>query len=712
MPSFALGENEQRKFDVCVQELAAVEDALRGCAPRKDLAEVTRLREHFIQKVQDFFDENRKLNIGVVGQVKAGKSSFLNTLLFGGREILPKASTPKTATLTKMEYAEENVIEVEYYTPEEWAVLEENAAVDLDEEIYISARELVTMARDLGLDPRAQLAKGRELLRFDTYEDLIACLNDYVGEDGRYTPLVKAVTLRLHKDDFRGLSIVDTPGLNDPIASRTIRTKEFIEVCDVVFFLSQSSSFLDKSDWDLLSAQLPQKGVKKLVLLASKYDSGVRDVLKVPDEDDIWGGGDDTADNIPDACALVARKLERRAKDKVREYTKGYLGQSPRLAEVIRGCEDIVLVSSMAENMVDKPVEVYSPEERNVYEGLLPFAGDIRADLKRLGNFGPVREIFAGVVAEKEQILRERSASFVPDVKAELRGLLTSCQKKVESEISLLSRNDRAQLLTQKQAMQRQMAKIEADVRTEFNTWEGRLKDERMRGVQELRSSSQNYAKLKDQEGSETREGSYTTGHLFWKKRHYYTYQVPYTYLTAADAVDNLRDFVLESESRIEQIFTASIDTGEMRRRLLDVVVNNFDMSDETYNADLFRIKVEETINQIDFPVFKLSCDDILASVSTGFSGEITSADKKMLLRTALANGISSALEKLCAGLDKQAGQFIAQLNGMAERFQAALLENISAEFDGLLKKLENKEQEISRLERYATALRTEVQKL
>ena len=67
---------------------------------------------NFRLKTADFYRENRKLNIGVVGQVKAGKSSFLNTLLFNGQEILPKAATPKTATLTKMEYAEETVIQV------------------------------------------------------------------------------------------------------------------------------------------------------------------------------------------------------------------------------------------------------------------------------------------------------------------------------------------------------------------------------------------------------------------------------------------------------------------------------------------------------------------------------------------------------------------------------------------------------------------------
>ena len=46
--------------------------------------------------------QEQKLSIGIMGQVKAGKSSFLNALLFAGKPILPEAATPKTANLTKI----------------------------------------------------------------------------------------------------------------------------------------------------------------------------------------------------------------------------------------------------------------------------------------------------------------------------------------------------------------------------------------------------------------------------------------------------------------------------------------------------------------------------------------------------------------------------------------------------------------------------------
>ena len=234
---------EDQNFQDFIDKAEAMIAEISEKARKDEIRSLESFLQNFKYKTEDFYRKSRKLNIGVVGQVKAGKSSFLNTLLFDGQEILPKASTPKTATLTKMEYSQENVIQVEYYSPEDWDVLEDNARVDIDEEIYTSAREIVEMVRRNGIDPTSYLEKGYEKIRFDSYEDLIVGLNDYVGEDGRYTPIVKAVTLYMNKEEFRGLSIVDTPGLNDPIASRTIRTKEFMEVCDVVFFPESGRQF-------------------------------------------------------------------------------------------------------------------------------------------------------------------------------------------------------------------------------------------------------------------------------------------------------------------------------------------------------------------------------------------------------------------------------------------------------------------------------------
>lgn len=132
----AIFTTENKEFQNFTYDVEKIITNVTGHAKEDDINGLQKLIANFKIKTNDFYRENRKLNIGVVGQVKSGKSSFLNTLLFGGMEILPKASTPKTATLTKMEYSEENRIHIEYYSLEEWEVLEENAVVDLDDEIY------------------------------------------------------------------------------------------------------------------------------------------------------------------------------------------------------------------------------------------------------------------------------------------------------------------------------------------------------------------------------------------------------------------------------------------------------------------------------------------------------------------------------------------------------------------------------------------------
>ena len=58
-------------------------------------------------------EKNRLLRIGIVGRVKAGKSSLLNALLFQGQSLLPKAATPMTAALTTLSHGETLAAEVE-----------------------------------------------------------------------------------------------------------------------------------------------------------------------------------------------------------------------------------------------------------------------------------------------------------------------------------------------------------------------------------------------------------------------------------------------------------------------------------------------------------------------------------------------------------------------------------------------------------------------
>ncbi len=702
------------EFGDFTDKVQSIISDVKGHAKEKDVDGLEKFVSNFKIKTDDFYRENRKLNIGVVGQVKAGKSSFLNTLLFDGKEILPKASTPKTATLTKMEYSEENVIQIEYYSAEEWKVLEDNAVIDLDDEVYTSAREIVELVKKKGFDPHPYFEKKTDRIKFDTYDDLIERLNDYVGEDGKYTPIIKAVTLYLNKEDFRGLSIVDTPGLNDPIPSRTIRTKEFMEVCDVVFFLSQAGSFLDKSDWNLLSSQLPQKGVKKLVLIASKYDSGIRDVLRVQDEDDIFGDDDNTADNIPKACKIIKKKLRKRAKSKVDEFVKDLESRdsSSELIEVIKQCSDPIMVSSLVYNMTNKSQEEYTSEEKNIYSALKQFSDDMEKDLTLLGNFDEVKCLFNEVVREKEEILEAKAKSFIPNAHEELKDILSGYLEKTKGRIQILQNNDKNQLEEQRKIIENQIGAVKAEIATVFGELKSNIELEKSAGIRELRDISKDYLNVKERTGSITRTGSYTTGHLWWKKTHEYNYEEHYSYCIAADAIENLQKYSLEASNEVEERFIEAIHIKELKRKLMNVVVNNFDLGSEKFDSQLFKIMLENTVNDIEIPVFNIDISSEMSSIAGKFNGELTSADQKNELSIALSKAISAIYDVICKKFESSVKKLKDDISEIEKKIEDTLLTNILKEFEELKAECDNKDKEITAFKEYASILEDEIKNL
>ena len=78
---------------------------------QESIIELEALFNEFKESGDKLLSDDQTLQIGIVGQVKAGKSSFLNSLFFNGEDVLPKASTPMTAGLTIIEYADKNTFE-------------------------------------------------------------------------------------------------------------------------------------------------------------------------------------------------------------------------------------------------------------------------------------------------------------------------------------------------------------------------------------------------------------------------------------------------------------------------------------------------------------------------------------------------------------------------------------------------------------------------
>ena len=101
--------------------------------------------------------DNDTLTIGVIGQMKCGKSTFLNSFVFGDN-VLPAATTPMTAALSIITYGEKQKIVAEFYNQDEWAEQKLQASRSLNdvqgntmEESKIkAAKELMEKASRLG----------------------------------------------------------------------------------------------------------------------------------------------------------------------------------------------------------------------------------------------------------------------------------------------------------------------------------------------------------------------------------------------------------------------------------------------------------------------------------------------------------------------------------------------------------------------------------
>ena len=215
--------------------------------------------------------DNDTLTIGVIGQMKCGKSTFLNSFVFGDN-VLPAATTPMTAALSIITYGEKQKIVAEFYNQDEWAEQKLQASRSLNdvqgntmEESKIkAAKELMEKASRLGEKLDRYLGKTQE----DDFENL----EEYVGADGKYVSITKSVTIYYPKEYLKGVEVVDTPGFNDPIVSREERTKAFLKKADVVLMMLYAGRPFDATDRDILFKNVRQCGIGKVIIGINKYD--------------------------------------------------------------------------------------------------------------------------------------------------------------------------------------------------------------------------------------------------------------------------------------------------------------------------------------------------------------------------------------------------------------------------------------------------------
>lgn len=655
-------------------------------------SELQRIRREFAKNINDFYRDDRKLNIGIIGQVKAGKSTFLNTLLFEGKEILPTARTPKTAALTKIEYSEENRICVEYYSPNEWHTLEEYARAESEENEYIVARETMKLVAENGIDPVPYLNMGTEEIPFPSLDALMEQLNEYVGENGRFTPMVKTVTLYMNKPELAEISVVDTPGMNDAILSRTDRTREFIGQCDVVFFMSRGSQFVDDNDMKLISNQLPQKGVANLILICSRFDDALLDELR-------------KCGSLRATIDKITAKLTEQAQTKFIHEDQN----NSTAGRFLSACSAPVFISSIVNGMAGKQESDYSRNEAHVFKRLNRF-GDLSQEMMlEIGNISTVREIFEKVVKAKDATLLEKAKNFVPAVKAEWNAMVRELTNETERRKTTLETGDKDLLEKQKKAMESQISGIKASLEAILGDLRIALEQAKGDSLKRLRESCRENARLQERTGTESHVERYkvTTGVLLWKKSHYEysTYTTTYTYLAASDALENIRSFGYESCSQIETSIQKAVDIKTVKRKLLQTILDNFDSGDENFDINHFRLLAETALNRIEFPVIKLDVSPFLQKISSQFTGEIRDSNDRAKLQNLVSETMDKLFEDVSDQFVKTVTAFRISLDAMQDNFSTELLAQIQQEFDTLCVQVEDKEQAVAQYEKVLAML-------
>lgn len=697
---FHATDQQEKEFQQLTQKVATIKQALSPYMDDRDAENIDRLSRDIQTKLDKFRREDRKLTLAVVGCVKAGKSSFLNELIFQGKDILPHAFRPKTATLTKIEYDAHPHMMITYYRPVEWEQLEKLAKQESStREDVKTAKELVNDVKNSGLDVKPYLAKGKEIIDMPDEKLMESVLDTYVGANGQLTPIVKSVTLCINRPELEGLSIVDTPGTNDPIVSRTQATKDFLAECDVVFFLTKA---LDNQDVNLLQTQLPGQGVGDIRLIASKFDDVVLDAA-------------DSQNSLEEVILAEKEKFQHNVEKIFTEHAEEYAKSGrTEFGKLMHSCTHPFFLSSLMHRMAKKTRERYTPLEENVFEELDYYHGDMSPELvAKLGDMTAIEKEFQDIAAHKDEKLAASLQQTLPTFKRNLQTVLENLLKKARQHRLTLESHDQKEILVQKQAIADQILKLKGHVGDQFSQVMCDMESAKVALVGELHSLASNRDVLVERSGTETHTKTRTVSdsHLLkpwtWFSSHEetYTYDTHYKYIATSDALESLRRYGHQIQQTTDQRMADSIDLKGLKGHLLQAIVNNMDTSSTDFNPDQLRLIVQDTLNQIELPVFQVSLDKYINDITDRFSGEVRDANDREQLKQIVSQGASDLIGALSQQIAAEVKSFKEKLGQLQEQFVDILLKDVNAEFENLEKQAAEKEKSIEELKAYENLL-------
>lgn len=706
----------------------------------RDARELTReygvgTAEELEKSLTSLADDYRLLRIGIIGRVKAGKSSLLNAVFFDGEDVLPKAATPMTASLTQLTWGEEYSATVEYFTADDIRKIEEDnrkyeslfrqALESLREK---AAKKLADAVRRLGgaasddeerlrrkaarsieddslaashdqfermrRSPRFQefaAGKSPDIINAADRTRLMEELGTYVGADGSLMPFTRSVELRLPQESLRDIAVVDTPGLNDPVVSRSERTNAYLNQCDVVFIVSPAGQFVSLEDTGLMDRLSSRQGVRELYLVASQADN------------QILGGESELAHgDLHRAVAHVEEELNAHARETLTYIRQACPETAGQFDQLLAGDNRTIFTSSVCNALIrryDEPA-TWDATMRTVYANLsqaYPDHFDNReaalAALSRLDGTSRIAAAIADARQKKDAILTQRRNDLLAGQRRSADDYAAALQERIQGKIAELQRMDLAAIQTRQQNLQTLRAKGTAAVDEAFDTTLDEFRCALRNAIEKKRGDLFAEARegVNNAEDTETRTRTWTTGWWIFKRHHSESYSVTVVMAGAVrNQLNNLRadleQTLLTELERCKAEWKKSVQT-QVTRALRDAVND-----DNAIDINAVKMAMRRQVNSMEIPTLDFSACTFTSTASGKLEG--SSAESYM-------EKAQEYLSELRDYFQKQTKAFIQAVEDSVRQFSMSdmLFGDINSQLEELEQSLQNKQASIQRLE-------------
>jgi hypothetical protein len=670
----------------------------------------------FDEKIEDVVSKDGILRIGIVGQVKAGKSSFINALLFDGKDILPKASTPMTASLTVIKYSKKISAEVEFYSEADWGIIERKAKEfievyrqveiefkqdkklfpriirkeDIENETKLrvgesisSSYEVYIMAKDSNLNIKSYIGKRKKISEnISSINELVGKLQDYVGVNGKFTPITRNTNLYLDIPTLKGIELIDTPGTNDPIVSRGQTTRDFLSRCDTVFLLSYSGQFMGKEDAEFLVNTLPSEGISDIMLLGSKFDSALVDEFKKYNGD------------IRRALKDLSTKLSAQANDSLEKI----IASNPNkpIMQKIKN-KKVKFISGICYNIAKKDKKNLDEMEAHALKNLekrykLKFSNEILFDL---ANIDVIRDKdLEHIKKDKNKILANKLNDFLLGQKTEVIKRLNELESNLNERLKELENSKIEELINGAKTLEKGFDRAKEGIEQTFVDFKFDIKEKLYKLIREIDSQRGIYIGIS--RSRDSREVySHTTGMLWWKKTHYTTKY--YDIANVNEAVDKAVKFIREANEAISHSWNNMINLQDIEINLIKQATKGFDLSDTSFNKNKIINPVKNALREIKIKPYRLKDREYINQITSAFSRDrVEGSDINRLERI-----LSEVLYKITEDIEKTIEFKIDKISTLLDEKSETFVANIKNDSNETLSKLKddlaNREASIAR---------------